>query len=109
MIQEITMEQKNYNYDPSFSEESMYMQLGRILDSESARSVVPAHKFKPIETVVTDGGKSFKVKHREALLMREMIVKVPTVERGELLKRIQTPEGFKEFRDAIKQIMKGKK
>lgn len=103
------MEEATYNLDPAFKKESVYMQLGRIIDSESVRDVVPAHKFKPVDSVITEEGKRFKVKPREAMFMREMIVKVPTVDRADLLKKIQTSEGFKEFRDVMKQMMTKKK
>lgn len=103
------MNEYNLELDPEFRKESMYMQLGRIVDSESARSVVPAHKFNPVEYVTTEEGTKFKVSPKEAQLMREMIVKVPTVPRADLLKQIQTRNGFKEFREAIKYFMKGKK
>jgi hypothetical protein len=109
MKKENDMNEYNLELDPEFRKESMYMQLGRIVDSESARSVVPAKKFNPVEHVITEEGTKFKVSAKEAQFMREMIVKVPTVPRADLLKKIQTKNGFKEFKEAIKQFMKGMK
>jgi len=106
---EIVMNDFSVQLDPEFTKESMYMQLGRIVDSESARSVVPANKFKPVEFVTTDDGVRFKVSAKEAQFMREMIVKVPTVPRADLLKQIQKQEGFKEFRQVMKILSKGQK
>jgi hypothetical protein len=94
-------------YGEGFKRESVYIQLGRILDSESARAVVPANKFNPVESVVTDDGKRFRVKPDEALFMREKLLLVPTVPRAELFKQIQTAVGFKEFREVMKQLKKG--
>lgn len=94
-------------YGEGFKRESIYIQLGRILDSESARSVVPANKFKPVESVVTDDGKRFKVKAEEAKFMREKLMLIPTVTRAELLKQIQTAVGFKEFREVMTELKKG--
>lgn len=103
---EIVMNEFSVQLDPEFVKESMYMQLGRIVDSESARAVVPAHKFKPVEFVTTDDGVKFKVTAKEAQFMREMIVKVPTVPRADLLKQIQNQAGFKEFRQVMKILAK---
>jgi hypothetical protein len=94
-------------YGDEFKRESMYIQLGRIVDSESARAVVPANKFNPVESVITDDGKVFKVKASEAQFMREKLLLIPTVTRAEVLKQIQTAVGFKEFRSVMKQLKKG--
>lgn len=94
-------------FGEGFKRESVFIQLGRILDSESARAVVPANKFNPVESIVTDDGKRFKVKPEEALFMRTKLLQVPTVPRAELLKQIQTAVGFKEFRNVMVQLKKG--
>lgn len=93
-------------FGEDFKRESVYIQLGRILDSESARAVVPANKFNPVESIVTDEGKRFKVKAKEAAQLRETLLLIPTVIRADIFKKIQTAAGFKEYREAVKEFTK---
>lgn len=85
-----------------FKEESVFVQLGRVIDSYEMESVLPKEKFKPMTTIKTDDGGYYKVGLNEAKFMREMLVKIPTVARAEVLRDIQYNKGFGEFKTAIK-------
>lgn len=83
------------NFDPEFKETAMMEQLAKIIDSESVRDAVDPDKFKPVDTVITDDGDTFKVSAKQAHVIRETIFSIPTTHRLDALKDMQTTEGLK--------------
>lgn len=86
-----------------YKQESVFLQLARVVESYEMENVLPKEKFKPTTTITTDDGAIYKVGLKEAEFMREMLVKIPTVQRAEVLRSIQYKKGFGEFKTAIKQ------
>lgn len=81
-------------YDQEFAERSMWDQLGKIIDSESARDVVPEHKFKPVTEVITDDGWVYEVSPIEAETIKQLVLAIKTKDRLEFLKMLQDSVGF---------------
>lgn len=82
------------DFDPEFKNVSIMEQLGKIIDSESAREVVSPEKFKAVSSVVTDDGDIIDVTAEEAELVREAVLKVPVQKRLEAIKYLQTTKGL---------------
>ena len=90
------------DFDPEFVSKPIMEQLGKILDSESAREVVDPKKFKPVNTVVTDDGHEIMVHPKEAKMIRDGILNLDAKRRLEILKKIQTTEGLTKVLDSIR-------
>jgi uncharacterized Fe-S center protein len=90
------------DFDPAFKNASMMEQLGKILDSESAREVVDPAKFKAVNTVITDDGHEIMVHPKEAKMIRDGIFNLDSPRRLEIIKQIQTTEGLTKVLDTIR-------
>ena len=79
--------------DEGFAQKPMYDQLGKVIDS--------AGNPKPVDTVTTDDGKTFKVKPEQARMLRMMATaeQVKPITRSKFIKDIQTSAGLKDFLD----------
>lgn len=85
--------------DTGYARESMFIQLGRILDSQG--------NPKPVESVVTDDGDHIEVSPMEAKVLKMMATtdKVKPAIRQEFLNDIQTTKGLSYFLDGRPQEM----
>jgi len=90
------------DFDPSFAQMPMLEQLGRIIDSAEVEDVVPAHKYNPVKSVVTDDGHEIAVHAKEAKVIRNMILDVPAKHRLDALKLIQTTEGLTKILNQVR-------
>lgn len=78
---------------PGFKGEPMFIQLGKVLDSQD--------NPKPINTVTTDDGKTFKVSAEQARMLRMLATtdKVKPMIRDKFTRDIQTSNGLSDFID----------
>ena len=78
---------------PGFKQPSMYEQLGKILDSQG--------NPKPVDTVTTDDGKTFKVTADQARVIRMLMTtdKVKPMVRTQFIKDMQTSSSAADFFD----------
>jgi flagellar hook-associated protein FlgK len=78
---------------PGFKGETMFNQLGKVLDSQESP--------KPLNTVTTDDGKTFKVSADQAQILRMLATtdKVKPQVRMQFTKDIQTSNGLIDFLD----------
>ena len=78
---------------PGFKNETMFNQLGKVLDSQE--------NPKPLNTVTTDDGKTFKVTADQAQILRMLATtdKVKPQVRMQFTKDIQTSNGLTDFLD----------
>jgi hypothetical protein len=76
-------------FDNEFINMSMWDQLGKIEDSDSAREVVKPHKFKPINSVLTDDGVRIVVTPAECARIKNILCSLRTEYRGKILRDIQ--------------------
>lgn len=78
---------------PGFKNEPMYTQLGKVLDSQG--------NPKPVNTVTTDDGKTFRVSPEQARILRMLATtdKVKPMVRDRFTKDIQTSHGLSDFVD----------
>jgi hypothetical protein len=78
---------------PGFKGETMFNQLGKVLDSQE--------NPKPLNTVTTDDGKTFKVTADQAQILRMLATtdKVKPQVRIQFTKDIQTANGLIDFLD----------
>jgi hypothetical protein len=78
---------------PGFKGETMFNQLGKVLDSQE--------NPKPLNTVTTDDGKTFKVSVEQAQMLRMLATtdKVKPQVRVQFTKDIQTANGLVDFLD----------
>jgi uncharacterized Fe-S center protein len=90
------------DFDPEFVSKPIMEQLGKILDSESAREVVDPAKFKPVNTVLTDDGHEIMVHPKEAKMIRDAVLNLDSKRRLEVLKQIQTTEGLTKVLDSFR-------
>jgi hypothetical protein len=76
-----------------FKGEPMYVQLGKVLDSQG--------NPKPVNTVTTDDGKTFKVSPQQAQMLRMLATtdKIKPMIRDKFTKDIQTSHGLADFVD----------
>lgn len=81
-------------FDIEYKTMSMWDQLGKIQDSESAREVVKASKFKPVNTVTTDDGKTIIVTPYECQRIKDVLLQVRTPARSKILKQLQMSKGL---------------
>lgn len=86
-------EQDDIDNGEGFRGEPMYIQLGKILDSQG--------NPKPINTVTTDDGKTFKVSPPQAQMLRMLATtdKIKPMVRDKFTKDIQTSHGLADFVD----------
>lgn len=81
----------NAGYDKEFKQDSMFNQLGKILDSQG--------NPRPLDTVVTDDGKKHKVNFNQAKTLRRLLT-APRVKpdiKAKFTKDIQTSEVLDKF------------
>jgi len=78
-----------------FKQEPMYVQLGKVLDSQGNPN--------PVDTVTTDDGKTFKVTADQAKALRMLLTidssKVKPQIKDRFTKDLQTSSGFADFAD----------
>ena len=81
----------NAGYDKEFKQDSMFNQLGKILDSQG--------NPRPLDTVVTDDGKKHRVNFNQAKTLRRLLT-APRVKpdvKAKFTKDIQTSEVLDKF------------
>ena len=84
----------NAGFDKEFKEDSMFNQLGKILDSQG--------NPRPLDTVVTDDGKKHKVNFQQARGLRRLLT-APRVKpeiKARFTKDLQTSEVLEKFLQA---------
>ena len=84
----------NAGFDKEFKQDSMFNQLGKILDSQG--------NPRPLDTVVTDDGKKHKVNFRQASALRRLLTAPrvkPDIE-AKFTKDLQTSEVLEKFLQA---------
>ena len=84
----------NAGFDKEFKQDSMFNQLGKILDSQG--------NPRPLDTVVTDDGKKHKVNFRQASALRRLLT-APRVKpdiKAKFTKDLQTSEVLEKFLQA---------
>ncbi len=81
----------NAGFDKEFKQDSMFNQLGKILDSRG--------NPRPLDTVITDDGKKHKVNFQQAKMIR-MLLTAPQVKpdlKRQFTKDIQNSETLEKF------------
>ena len=81
----------NAGFDKEFQQDSMFNQLGKILDSRG--------NPRPLDTVITDDGKKHKVNFQQAKMIR-MLLTAPQVKpdlKRQFTKDIQNSETLEKF------------
>ena len=81
----------NSCFDKEFKQDSIFNQLGKILDSQG--------NPRPLDTVVTDDGKKHKVNFRQASTLRRLLT-APRVKpdvKAKFTKDLQTSEVLEKF------------
>ena len=81
----------NAGFDKEYKQDSMFNQLGKILDSQG--------NPRPLDTVVTDDGKKHKVNFRQASALRRLLT-APRVKpeiKARFTKDLQTSEVLEKF------------
>ena len=84
----------NAGFDKEFKQDSMFNQLGKILDSQG--------NPRPLDTVVTDDGKKHKVNFQQARGLRRLLT-APRVKpeiKARFTKDLQTSEVLEKFLQA---------
>ena len=84
----------NAGFDKEFKQDSMFNQLGKILDSQG--------NPRPLDTVVTDDGKQHKVNFQQARGLRRLLT-APRVKpeiKARFTKDLQTSEVLEKFLQA---------
>ena len=84
----------NAGFDKEFKQDSMFNQLGKILDSQG--------NPRPLDTVVTDDGKKHKVNFRQASALSRLLT-APRVKpdiKAKFTKDLQTSEVLEKFLQA---------
>lgn len=78
---------------PGFKNDPMFTQLGKVLDSQESP--------KPVNTVTTDDGKTFKVGAEQAQMLRMLATtdKVKPQVRAQFTRDIQHSNGLTDFLD----------
>jgi hypothetical protein len=80
----------------SYKNPQIFIQLGKILDSEG--------NPRPVNTIVTDDGVSYDVDFDQARIMLNAIRRLPTQVRREVIEAIQYSAGMETFLDAIEPL-----
>ena len=81
----------NAGFDKEFKQDSMFNQMGKILDSRG--------NPRPLDTVITDDGKKHKVNFQQAKMIR-MLLTAPQIKpdvKREFTKDIQNSETLEKF------------
>lgn len=81
----------NAGFDKEFKQDSMFNQMGKILDSRG--------NPRPLDTVITDDGKKHKVNFQQAKMIR-MLLTAPQVKpdlKRQFTKDIQNSETLEKF------------
>ena len=81
----------NAGFDKEFKQDSMFNQLGKILDSRG--------NPRPLDTVITDDGKKHKVNFQQAKMIR-MLLTAPQIKpdiKRQFTKDIQNSETLEKF------------
>ena len=81
----------NAGFDKEFKQDSMFNQMGKILDSRG--------NPRPLDTVITDDGKKHKVNFEQAKMIR-MLLTAPQIKpdvKREFTKDIQNSETLEKF------------
>ena len=84
----------NAGFDKEFKQDSMFNQMGKILDSRG--------NPRPLDTVITDDGKKHKVNFQQAKMIR-MLLTAPQIKpdvKREFTKDLQTSEVLEKFLQA---------
>ena len=82
-------------FDEGFKQDSIIEQLGKIIDSSRIDPKKDKIKnFKPLTKVVTDDGDKITVTAAEATLIRDRVLNIPTRDRLDALKQLQTTDGL---------------
>lgn len=81
----------NAGMDRDFKQDAMFTQLGKILDSQG--------NPRPLDTVITDDGKKFKVSARQADTLRKLMTstQVKPMIRAQFTKDVQNSETLSKF------------
>ena len=84
----------NAGFDKEFKQDSMFNQLGKILDSQG--------NPRPLDTVVTDDGKKHKVNFQQARGLRRLLTapRVKAEIKARFTKDLQTSEVLEKFLQA---------
>ncbi len=84
----------NSGMDREFKQDSIFNQLGKILDSQG--------NPRPLDTVITDDGKKFKVTFKQATVLRRLLTAPsvkPTV-KAQFTKDLQQSQTIEKFLQA---------
>jgi|TARA_B100001094_G_scaffold267170_1_gene270358 hypothetical protein len=84
----------NSGMDKEFKQDSIFNQLGKILDSQG--------NPRPLDTVITDDGKKFKVTFKQATVLRRLLTAPsvkPTV-KAQFTKDLQQSQTIEKFLQA---------
>jgi len=85
---------KATDLDPDFEQRPIMEQLGKIVDSESLREIVPKNKFNPFNTVLTDDGRSYKLNASQAQRLMDFVADLRMPYRYKVIRNIQLSNGF---------------
>lgn len=85
---------KATDLDPDFEQRPVMEQLGKIVDSESLREIVPKNKFNPFNTVLTDDGGSYKLNASQAERLMNFVADLRMPYRYKVIRNIQLSNGF---------------
>jgi len=84
----------NSGMDKEFKQDSIFNQLGKILDSQG--------NPRPLDTVITDDGKKFKVTFKQATVLRRLLT-APSVKpqvKAQFTKDLQQSQTIEKFLQA---------
>jgi len=84
----------NSGMDREFKQDSIFNQLGKILDSQG--------NPRPLDTVITDDGKKFKVTFKQATVLRRLLT-APSVKpqvKAQFTKDLQQSQTIEKFLQA---------
>ena len=85
---------KASDLDPDFEQRPIMEQLGKIVDSETLREIVRADKFNPVNKVLTDDGKEYKINSRQAERLMKFVSDMRMPFRYNVIRNIQNSDGF---------------
>jgi hypothetical protein len=80
----------------SYKNPQIFIQLGKILDSRG--------NPRPVSSIVTDDGVAYDVDFEQAEIMLDVIRRLPTQVRRQVIESIQYSEGMESFLDAIEPL-----
>ena len=85
---------KASDLDSDFIEKPIMEQLGKIIDSETAREFVPPDKFNPVNKVLTDDGVEYMLNSSQAEKLMDFIADMRMPYRFNVVRNIQNSNGF---------------